>query len=523
MALVVVIALVLAYAMRFEGMPPRLYAKQFLLVLPYLVLLRIGLMVAFGVYRLVWRYVSLRDMPRIVIPWGGHRLCHRGALRGSRDLSGHRVSHQSRVRDGPLWRARRGDGAHGYGHRGGADAVARADRAGKPRGRRGGGQVAPKQRALLIGAGAAGVMVAREVNATAGHGFRGGGFSRRRSGKHGTIIQGLQGARQHRPHGRVAAELDAELAIITIAKAPAKVSAASCEQAEDCGLKVQIIPGLYEILSGRVSISKVRDVAIEDLLGREPVQLDERGHRRLRQRQGRAGHRRGRQHRLRDLSPGVRASAPSSWSCWTRRRTRSFTSTASCAALAGTLDLVPVIGNVSDRERMAQVLRQHRPEVVFHAAAHKHVPLMEANPGEAVRNNVLGTRNMADLAHEHGVEAFVMISTDKAVNPTCVMGATKRVAEMYVQALATQSKTRFITVRFGNVLGSEGSVVPLFKEQIARGGPVTVTAPRDEALLHDHPRGQPAGAAGGLHGRRAARSSSWTWASRCGSSTWPAT
>ncbi|MBW2737214.1 MAG: polysaccharide biosynthesis protein [Deltaproteobacteria bacterium] len=139
--------------------------------------------------------------------------------------------------------------------------------------------------------------------------------------------------------------------------------------------------------------------------------------------------------------------------------------------------LVPLIGNVSNADRIGRIIAEHQPEIIFHAAAHKHVPLMEQNPSEAVRNNILGSRTVADLAHEHGVEAFVMISTDKAVNPTSVMGASKRMAEMYVQSLAEHSKTRFVTVRFGNVLGSEGSVVPLFKEQIARGGPVMVTHP----------------------------------------------
>jgi len=146
-------------------------------------------------------------------------------------------------------------------------------------------------------------------------------------------------------------------------------------------------------------------------------------------------------------------------------------------ARAGGVELVPVIANITDPQRIRAVFEQHRPAVVFHAAAHKHVPMMESNPGEAVKNNVFGTRVLVDEAVRAGAEAFVMISTDKAVHATSVMGACKRLAEMYVQARSAGAPTRLVTVRFGNVLGSAGSVVPIFKEQIRRGGPVTVTHP----------------------------------------------
>ncbi len=138
---------------------------------------------------------------------------------------------------------------------------------------------------------------------------------------------------------------------------------------------------------------------------------------------------------------------------------------------------MPIIADVRDRERIAGIMEHFKPQVVFHAAAHKHVPLMEYQPMEAVRNNVLGTKTVAEEAVAHDVEKFVMISTDKAVNPTSVMGCTKRVAEMIVQSMNGLGKTKFVAVRFGNVLGSRGSVIPLFKKQIARGGPVTVTHP----------------------------------------------
>jgi FlaA1/EpsC-like NDP-sugar epimerase len=139
------------------------------------------------------------------------------------------------------------------------------------------------------------------------------------------------------------------------------------------------------------------------------------------------------------------------------------------------IEIVPVIGDIQDRNRMFEVMEEHRPFVVYHAAAHKHVPLMEYNPREAVKNNIFGTRNVAEAADTFGVSTFVLISSDKAVNPPNVMGATKRFAEMIIQSLAQNSKTKFVAVRFGNVLGSRGSVIPLFKKQIQAGGPVTVT------------------------------------------------
>jgi FlaA1/EpsC-like NDP-sugar epimerase len=141
------------------------------------------------------------------------------------------------------------------------------------------------------------------------------------------------------------------------------------------------------------------------------------------------------------------------------------------------IEIIPVIADIKDRDRIFEVMRRYEPDVVYHAAAHKHVPLMESNPYEAVKNNIFGTKNVAEAADANGVDTFVLISTDKAVNPPNVMGATKRIAEMIIQNMAKESSTKFVAVRFGNVLGSRGSVIPLFKKQIAEGGPVTVTHP----------------------------------------------
>jgi len=264
--------------------------------------------------------------------------------------------------------------------------------------------------------------------------------------------------------------------LITIANAPGSQIRAITMRCRDAGLDTKIIPGIYEIVGDHVNLSRIREVAIEDLLGREQVQLDDD-----------------------ELNASIRGAvvmvtgaggsigselcrqvcryAPARLVLVERFENALFEIHRELAGLYPALTIDPQIGDVTDAPRMAQVFATARPSIVVHAAAHKHVPMMEANPGEAVKNNVGGTRLVADLADRHGVERFVLVSTDKAVNPTSVMGATKRVAEIYTQALAQRSKTRFVTVRFGNVLGSNGSVIPIFKQQIAAGGPVTVTHP----------------------------------------------
>ncbi|MEQ6050280.1 Capsular polysaccharide biosynthesis protein capD [Lysinibacillus capsici] len=248
---------------------------------------------------------------------------------------------------------------------------------------------------------------------------------------------------------------------------------------EDCSetnLPVKIMPSIEDVMTGKVAVNEMKEVQIEDLLGRDEVKLDMVAiSNKLTDKVilvsgagGSIGSEICRQ--VTNFKPKklilVGHGENSIYTIHMELQQRSF----------GT-DMIPIIADIQDRARIFEVIEQYKPDVIYHAAAHKHVPLMEDNPREAVKNNIFGTKNIAEAAHEFDVKNFVMISTDKAVNPPNVMGATKRIAEMVVQNLAKNSQTKFAAVRFGNVLGSRGSVIPLFKKQIAAGGPVTVTHP----------------------------------------------
>ena len=251
------------------------------------------------------------------------------------------------------------------------------------------------------------------------------------------------------------------------------------EQCNKTSVKIQMIPKIEDLMTGRVSVSHLKNVEVEDLLGREPVHLDNDAI----------------QETITGKTVMVTGAGGSIGSEICRQIMR-FTPRKILLVGHGEFsiysiemelrnkygqshtEIVPIIGDVKDRKRMFELMERYQPKKVYHAAAHKHVPLMEYNPHEAVKNNIIGTKNVAEAAEANSVDTFVLVSTDKAVNPTNVMGASKRVAEMVVQHLAESSKTKFVAVRFGNVLGSRGSVIPLFKKQIEAGGPVTVTDPK---------------------------------------------
>lgn len=242
----------------------------------------------------------------------------------------------------------------------------------------------------------------------------------------------------------------------------------------DAGCLVKILPGLYQLADGQVSVSSMREVDIQDLLGRDPVTVDineiigyiEDKTVLVTGGGGSIGS---------ELCRQIASHNPKRLIILDIYENNAYNIEQELKRKLRNLDLVTLIASVRDYGKMKDVFAKYRPQIVFHAAAHKHVPLMETSPNEAVKNNVFGTFNVARCADACGVETFVQISTDKAVNPTNVMGATKRICEMIIQAFGRHSKTKFVAVRFGNVLGSNGSVIPLFKQQIKEGGPVTVT------------------------------------------------
>ncbi|MGM0883304.1 MAG: polysaccharide biosynthesis protein [Bacillota bacterium] len=242
------------------------------------------------------------------------------------------------------------------------------------------------------------------------------------------------------------------------------------------GAKVKIIPSINDLITGHLAVETLRNVEVEDLLGRDPVQIDLDGIADYVSDKvvlvtgagGSIGS---------ELSRQIASFNPSRLLLLGHGENSIYTIEMELRSKYPDVHLETVIADIQDRSRMYDIFSRFRPQVVFHAAAHKHVPLMERNPSEAVKNNVFGTKNVADCADKYKSERFVMISSDKAVNPSSIMGATKRIAEMYIQSINTVSETQFVAVRFGNVLGSRGSVIPRFKEQIAAGGPVTVTHP----------------------------------------------
>lgn len=332
------------------------------------------------------------------------------------------------------------------------------------------------RRALICGAGDAGEAVLRELLRMRRERYWCVGFLDDEAPQLHGRIHDVEILGRTSQIGEICKQFDIEEVLIALPKATPKQIRALVGQCEGTGVLFRTMPAVSDVIEGRVQVSRIRNVDIADLLGREPVELDaEQIGRQLRGKRvlvtgagGSIGS---------EMCRQIAAFGPKRLILIEQAENNLFEIDRELRSAYTGLDVVPYVADITDRARIGTIFDHERPTVVFHAAAHKHVPMMEINPGEAVKNNIGGTIVVADACLGGGVEKMVMISTDKAVNPTSIMGCTKRVAEMYVQGLTGDGVTQFVTVRFGNVLGSSGSVVPIFQEQIARGGPVTVTHP----------------------------------------------
>jgi FlaA1/EpsC-like NDP-sugar epimerase len=460
--LLIVIANVLAFALRFDGSVPASAIDSLLRGLPWLVAIRGAMFIPFGVYRGLWRYAGIWDLRNIIasvalssaifvpIAWFGLdlplyprsvyvidallliALC--GGLRFGRRL----------------WNDRHGLLQYGAAPTG--------------------------KKVLIFGAGKAGELIARDIRNNSFYHYRPVGFVDDDRSKVGQRIHGIPVLGTRRDLPRIMAEHAPDEVMVAMPAADPSTVRGVVRSLEPYKVQITSLPNLRDVMDGIVTVNQIRPLSVEDLLPRAPVGLD--------------------QTPLRDLLAGRRvlvtgaggsigselclqiaALRPETMVLYERSENSLYAVTNLLGDRGFASGVCPVLGDITEMARLEHTFAQYRPEIVFHAAAHKHVPLMESNPCEAVKNNVTGTRLVAEAAARHGVARMVLISTDKAVNPSSVMGATKRVAELVVTHQGQEGPTTFLTVRFGNVLGSNGSAIPRFIDQIKSGGPITITHP----------------------------------------------
>ena len=462
------LAVTFAYVLRFDRWPTGSQGVQLLLLLSVLPVIRFAAGQAFGMHRTSWRLFGLADSLRLL----GAVASVTAGLLAIRLITPLVAPGVTVVPLGVIAL----DGFFVLGGTIGVRVITRVIDERLARVNVNVQRSAVTRRALLVGAGRAGAMTARELRQRPDAGYTPAAFVDDDPARQGLKVEGIRVAGTIADIKAVAQAVGAETVILTMPSAPVDVLRAVVERCRACGLSVQTVPGLYDLLSGKVGITKVRPIRIEDLLGRGVVPLDEsiRG-------------------LLSDAYRGKRIVVTGAGGSIGSELCRQLAeqqpeSLVLIDASENNLfdieqELLPVLGDrlvacladVRREQDIERVFAMHRPSVVFHAAAYKHVPMMESHPTAAIDNNVRGTRVVAEAADRHGVDRFLLVSTDKAVNATSVMGASKRVAEMVVHDLDAVSKTRFSAVRFGNVLGSRGSVLHTFRRQIKAGGPVTVT------------------------------------------------
>jgi FlaA1/EpsC-like NDP-sugar epimerase len=462
---VLVVAFLLAYLMRFDFEIPRSQLNDFFTQLPYVVLIQIAALTLAGVYAFIWRYVGMAESRAFI----------KAALWSVFPILLLRLVLPRQWND---WRVPLSiillDNAFAFGGVLSLRLLRRAYYEGQERRRGGSAARLRKKPVLLIGAGRAGMLAAREIKGRGDVDLVIKGFIDDDKDKVGSKVQGVRVLGTTADLPRLVRDLNIDHIILTIAQASRPDVRRIVNICERLPIKIRVIPGLGELLQGQVEVNHIRDIQIEDLLGREPVVLDLDGINHtiggkvvmVTGAGGSIGSELVRQ--VARFDPScillVERAEPSLFKIDRELREREFL-----------CPLIALVADIGDETRMRHIMDEYRPQIIFHAAAHKHVPMMETNSAEAMKNNVLSTCTLGSLAGEFEVEIFVLISTDKAVRPTSIMGASKRMAELVIQSLDKRFATRYVAVRFGNVIGSTGSVIPIFREQISKGGPVTVT------------------------------------------------
>ncbi len=448
-----------AFWLRFDGDLPAWAADAFIRMLPWLVLVRGLTFVPFKLYQGLWRYTGIYDLRNIILGVVSSSALFYLGVRigyGFFGLAGYPRSVM--LIDTCLLILLVGG-------------VRLPRRIYRELGR-----LDRERRVLIYGAGDAGETIVRDMHNNPSYEYEPIGFIDDDPAKLGKRIHGVKVLGGRDGLARIVAEQEPSIVLLAIPHAAPALVRSLVRDLQSFKVPIKTLPSLRDVLDGDVATGHIRNLSIEDLLERAPVGLDPEPVRDLvagrRVMVTGAGGSIGS-----ELSRQIAALAPEALVLLDRYENGLYGVGRQLARASGAVMAHEVIADVTDGARVRAVLAEYRPDIIFHAAAHKHVPLMEANPCEAVKNNVLGTRLLSEAAEREGVSRFVLISSDKAVNPSSVMGATKRVAELMMQRHAARADCAFVAVRFGNVLGSSGSVVPLFLEQIAAGGPVTVTHP----------------------------------------------
>ncbi|MBI2069103.1 MAG: polysaccharide biosynthesis protein [Elusimicrobia bacterium] len=454
---VVVISNLFAFYLRFDGNLPNHYWELFVSSLPYLILIRGFIFFLFRLYGGIWQYPSVQDFLSIITAVSASTLVFFLAVKFLLGLEGYPISifiMDSLVLTILVGTLRLTKKVYRY-------AV----------GRKG-------QKPLLIyGAGDAGEAVVRDIHNDPSSVYDPIGFIDDNAVKRGAHIRGVPILGTRADLEKILEDCKPVEILIAMPSVSPQQLRSIVKTLQPYSIRIKILPGLRAVLEGRVLFNQARDIVVEDLLSRQPVMMkDDEGLKKYLKGKvvlvtgagGSIGS---------ELSRQIASYKPGRLLILDRYENNIFWLSQDIKTQFPELVTECLIGDVVDSQRIDEIFERYRPQVVFHAAAHKHVSLMEDNPLEAIKNNILGTKNVADSANRFGVDSFVLISTDKAVRPLSVMGMTKKVAELYVSGFNGTSRTKFVIVRFGNVLGSNGSVIPLFERQIKNGGPVTVTHP----------------------------------------------